>query len=80
MRPLDVRKKDVPELFTKMFVEEVAKIRKHKGKVLTQGDVVRVSKLKGELEKRYMPNWSQEHFVIDKVNNRTKRRVNKLRD
>ena len=80
MRPVDVRKKDVPELFSKMFGEEVAKNRKHKGKALAQGDMVRVSKLKGQFEKGYMPNWSQEHFIIDKVNPRTNRRVYKLRD
>ena len=80
MRPADVRKKDEPELFTKMFGEEVAKSRKHKGKALAQGDMVRVSKLKGAFEKGYVPNWSQEHFIIDKVNPRTKRRVYKLRD
>ena len=80
MRPVDVRKKDEPELFTKMFGDEVAKKRKYKGKALVQGDMVRVSKVKGQFEKGYMPNWSQEHFIIDKINPRTKRRVYKLRD
>ena len=28
----------------------------------------------------YMPNWSQEHFIVDKVNIHTKRRVYKLKD
>lgn len=36
---------------------------------LTKGDFVRISKTKGLFEKGYLPNWSEEIFVIDKVVN-----------
>ena len=42
--------------------------------------MVRVSKVKGEFEKGYMPNWSLEHFIVSKVNDESKRRVYKLHD
>ena len=62
MKPADVRKKDVPRLFKRMFPERSVK---HNGKKLKRGDMVRVSKVKGNFEKGYMPNWSEEHFLVD---------------
>jgi hypothetical protein len=51
--------------------------RKSKAKV---GDKVRVSKVKGVFEKGYLPNWSEEHFLIDQEQKGKKRRVYKLKD
>ena len=31
-------------------------------------------------EKGYLPNWSQEHFIVTKVSQNSKRRVYKLQD
>ena len=31
------------------------------------GDTVRISRMKGTFEKRYLPNWSEELFTIVKV-------------
>lgn len=36
---------------------------------LNKGDYVRISKAKGIFEKGYLPNWSEEIFVIDKAVN-----------
>ena len=33
---------------------------------LAEGERTRISRRKGEFEKGYVPNWSREHFVIDK--------------
>ena len=33
------------------------------------GDYVRISKYKNIFAKRYMPNWSEEIFIISKINN-----------
>jgi len=80
MRPVDVKKKDEPALFAKMFGEDIASKRRRLTPELKPGEMVRVSKLKGQFEKGYMPNWSQEHFIVDKVNTSTQRRVYKLKD
>ena len=34
-------------------------------KTIDRGDMVRVSKVKGNFEKGYMPNWCDEHFLIE---------------
>ena len=33
-----------------------------------QGDQVRFSAAKGQFEKGYLPSWSREEFIVDKVN------------
>ena len=43
------------------------------------GEMVRVSKLKGNFEKGYLPNWSEEHFIVTKTLNKEKP-VYKLKD
>ena len=75
MRPVDVKKKDELRLFDKMFGEAIASRRRKPPRKLKPGEMVRESKVKGQSEKGYMPNWSQEHFIVDKVNTRTQRRV-----
>ena len=80
MRPVDVKKKDEPALFDKMFGEARASRKRKPAPPVQPGEMVRVSKLKGQFEKGYMPNWSQEHFIVDKVNSSTQRRVYKLKD
>ena len=40
-----------------------------KGPKLKVGDHVRISKYKNFFAKRYMPNWSEEIFVISKIKN-----------
>ncbi len=80
MRQVDGKKKDELALFNKMFGETIASRRRKPPPTLKPGEMVRVSKLKGQFEKGYMPNWSQEHFIVDKVNTRTKLRVDKLKD
>ena len=63
-----------------MFGEAIASKRRKPPPTLKPGEMVRVSKLKGQFEKGYVPNWSQEHFIVDKVNTSTKRCVYKLKD
>ncbi len=80
MRPVDVKKKDELAVFNKMFGETIASRRGKMPPTQKPCEMVRVSKLKGQFEKGYMPNWSQEHFIVDKVNTRTQHRVYKLKD
>ena len=63
-----------------MFGEDIASKRRRLTPELKPREMVRVSKLKGQFEKGYKPNWSQEHFIIDKVNASTQRRVYKVKD
>ena len=63
-----------------MFCEATANRKRKLAPPVQPGEMVRVSKLKGQFEKGYMPNWSQEHFIVDKVNSSTQRRVYKLKD
>ena len=80
MRPVDVQKKDELALFDKMFGEDIARRRLKPPPTLKPGEMVRVSKVRGQFEKGYMPNWSEEHFIVDKVNTRTQHPVYKLKD
>ena len=63
-----------------MFGEDIARKRRRLTPELKPGEMVRVSKLKGQFEKVYRPNWCQEHIIVDKVNNTTQHRVYKLKD
>ena len=66
MRPVDVKPKDENKLFLKMFPETVNGTSNEKN--LNPGQMVRVSKVKGQFEKGYLPNWSREHFLVEKTN------------
>ena len=37
-------------------------------KNIRKGDTVRISAVKGQFEKGYLPNWSREEFIVDAVN------------
>jgi len=80
MRPCDVRPANENELFEMMYPEALAPKPIPKKKVLAEGQKVRVSKVKGHFDKGYLPNWSEEHFVIEKQARGPKRRIYKLRD
>ena len=45
------------------------KIDKDKDPKFNVGDYVRISKYKNIFAKRYMPNWSEEVFIISKIKN-----------
>ena len=60
MKPIDV--KDNTYINTNKEIN-------YKDPKLKVGDYVRISKYKNILAKGYMPNWSEEVFVIDKIKN-----------
>ena len=37
-------------------------------KNIEKSDLVRISKVKGQFEKGYLPNWSREEFIVDDTN------------
>ena len=73
--PNQVRNADENEIWVRLYGDG-SKGRQRETK---KGQMVRVSKVKGVFEKGYMPNWSEEHFLVesDKSNPRT---VYKLTD
>ena len=60
MKPLDVK----PNIYI-----EFNKENNRKGSKYIVGDDVTISKYKKSLAKIYVPNWSEELFVIKKVKN-----------
>ena len=60
MKPKDVKNNNLTE-----YIEEFNK-KDSKFKI---GDHVRISKYKNIFSKGYLPNWSEEVFVINKVKN-----------
>ena len=64
MNPADVRKAHELELFRRMFPEVLKSSPKQLKK---KGDMVWVSKVKGHFDKGYLPNLSEEHFLIEEI-------------
>lgn len=64
MKPSEVTKKNEQELLNTAYNHIKIVDIKSKFKV---GDHVRVSKIRGVFDKKYMPNWSTEIFTIRKV-------------
>ena len=77
MRPCDVKKKDEVTLFRRMFPKTKRVIRDEKP--IPRGTMVRVSKVKGNFDKGYVPNWSEEHFLVES-SKQSPRTVYKLKD
>ena len=63
MKPADVTKRDERQILQRLFPTPV-KVRKPRFKV---GDRVRISKLKHVFAKSYLPNWTNEQFIITRV-------------
>lgn len=66
MKPVDVNRDNAMLLWERLYGKE----ERNKQTIgdITEGDVVRISKAKGQFEKGYLPNWSREEFFIDKIN------------
>ena len=58
MKPVDVK--------TSTYIDSSKEIN-NKDPKFKVGDIVRISKYKNIFAKRYVPNWSEEVFVIKKV-------------
>ena len=76
--PNQVRKKDENEIWVRLYGDG-DKVARPKISEDKKGQMVRVSKVKGTFEKGYIPNWSEEHFLVESDKS-TPRRVFKLTD
>ncbi|KAF0141445.1 MAG: putative uncharacterized transposon-derived protein F54H12.3-like [Ignavibacteria bacterium] len=76
MKPADVRANDEDRIWLRLYGVRGGD---RKSQIKT-GEKVRISKVKGIFEKGYLPNWSEEHFHVQKDRKPRKRRVYKLKD
>ena len=75
--PNQVRKQDEAEIWVRLYGDG----NKHAPRVsdAKKGQMVRVSKVKGVFDKGYIPNWSEEHFLVESQRSNP-RKVFKLSD
>jgi len=66
MKPADVTSAHETLIWRRLYERDLNKPGKMKP--ISHKQMVRISRVKGEFEKGYMPNWSEEHFNVRKVN------------
>ena len=66
MTPIEAREKNNYKLAVENTLNKTNNLGR-KRPSFKVGDKVRISRLKGVFEKGYLPNWSEELFIIDKV-------------
>ena len=66
MKPAHVNEENAMIVWERLY----GKDKRHKLtlKNIHKGDLVRISKVKGQFEKGYLPNWSREEFMVNDVN------------
>jgi len=62
MKPIEVTSKNEDNIWANLYL---GNNRKQKSSI-KEGNLVRISKVKGVFEKGYIPNWSAEHFHVKK--------------
>ena len=73
-----MRKKDENEIWVRLYGDGDKEHRPQMSDA-KKGQLVRISKVKGAFDKGYIPNWSEEHFLVQSAKS-TPRRVFKLID
>ena len=68
MKPADVNKENAILVWERLYGDDQRNQRTIHS--IDEGDTVRISKAKGQFEKGYLPNWSREEFVVDKINDK----------
>jgi len=66
MKPADVNSENAMDVWEHLY----GKDKRHKNTLKTnikKGDTVRISSVKGQFEKGYLPNWSREEFIVDDI-------------
>ena len=67
MKPADVNKENAMLVWERLYGKDKRHMSTLKNKI-RRGDRVRISKVKGQFEKGYLPNWSREEFTVKDVN------------
>ena len=68
MKPADVNVENAALVWERLYGDDERYKRTIKN--IQQGDTVRISKVKGQFEKGYLPNWSREEFFVDNINDK----------
>ena len=76
MRPSEVRKEDEDRIWGKLYGTGTKRLTRLK---ISPGEMVRVSRVKGDFEKGYVPNWTEQHYRVEGAEGRD-RRVYKLQN
>jgi transposase InsO family protein len=64
MRPVDVSESDAPLIRQRLYATPAKRKRATKTYKYAIGDLVRISKARRVFRKGYMPNWSEETFIV----------------
>ena len=70
MRPAEVKESDQDRIWARLY--GVGKSRSPRVKLMP-GQMVRLSRVKGEFEKGYMPNWTEQHYRVEGTEGKLKR-------
>ena len=62
MSPVQVKKSDEDKIWNRLYGQQ--QFIPSKKKKLEKGQKVRISNVKGSFDKGYVPNWSEEHFLV----------------
>ena len=68
MKPADVNKENAQLLWERLYGKDPRNQRTIRG--IKEGDTVRISKVKGQFEKGYLPNWSREEFFVHDIDDK----------
>ena len=68
MKPADVNEENSALVWERLYGDDERYKRTIKN--IQEGDTVRISKVKGQFEKGYLPNWSREEFFVDNINDK----------
>lgn len=69
MKPANVNEENSMIVWERLYGKE-DRYKNTLKKGIKEGDTVRISKVKGQFEKGYLPNWSREEFTIDKISDK----------
>lgn len=78
-QPANVNKENSIIIWNRLYGKDPPR-HKDRIKNLAKGDVVRISAVKGQFEKGYLPTWSREEFIVDKLNNKFSPAMISLKD
>jgi len=78
MKPADVNKENAQLVWERLYGNDERNRRTIRN--VKEGDRVRISKVKGQFEKGYLPNWSREEFFVKDINDKFLPSMITLRD
>ena len=78
MKPADVNKENAMIVWERLY----GKDKRHQRAIynVKSGDKVRISKVKHQFEKGYLPNWTREEFIVDDVSDKFSPNMVSLKD